>query len=535
MDFGSLLPTATAIFASSVFVYLLLWKWKQQRREVVELVNHCPEAGGAWPIIGHLHLLAGSEPPFKTLGEMADKYGPLFSIKMGVYKTLVVSSSEMAKEFLTKNDRVFANRPKSIASEILTYNYAMIGFSPYGSYWRHARKIATLQLLSNQRLEKLSHVRESEVKTAIKQLYELCVQNKNNNNDHDDEVVEVEMKEWFGDITQNVVFRMVVGKRYVEATSSFGERYRKALRDFFVFTGTFMVSDAIPYVRWLDLGGYEKAMKKTAKELDELAQLWIEEHKKKRQQQVDHDDDDFMDVMLSTLDHDDSEFGDSNSTYDADTINKALCLALILGGTDTTTVTMTWALALLVNNQDTLRKAQEELDQVVGRERQVKQSDINKLVYLQAVIKETMRLYPAAPLALPHQSVEDCTVSGYHVPAGTRLLLNLSKLQRDPKVWAEPNEFRPERFLREGMDEMEVRGQNFELIPFGSGRRMCPAVSFALQVLHLTLATLLQGFHIATPSDVDQVDMRDSGGLTNLKHSPLNLLFTPRLPPNSYY
>ncbi|XP_062097362.1 cytochrome P450 CYP82D47-like [Humulus lupulus] len=532
MDFPSLFAGTATIFAAFLFLYLLLWK---PARRLVHSQRNPPEAAGAWPIIGHLHLLSGPEPPFKTLGQMADKYGPIFTIRMGVYTTLVVSSWGEAKECLTTNDKAFANRPKSIASEILTYNYAMIGFSPYGSYWRHARKMATLELLSNQRLEILSHVRQSEVKASIKEVYELCLKNKF------DQVVE--MKEWFGDITLNVVFRMVVGKRYLEATSSGendvcnrSEQYRKALREFFEFTGTFMVSDAIPYLAWLDLGGYEKAMKKTAKELDELAQVWIEEHKRKR---VDHkgelvlnnkEEHDFMDVMLSILD--DAELG--VSSYDADTINKALSLALILGGTDTTTVTMTWALALLLNNRDCLTKAQEELDQHVGRDRQVEESDLKKLVYLRAIIKETMRLYPAAPLALPHEAVEDCTVSGYHVRTGTRLLVNISKLHRDPKVWAEPNEFRPERFMTGHLKNIDVRGQNFELMPFGSGRRMCPAVSFALQVLQLTLASLLQGFEIATPLD-EPVDMRESAGLTNLKDSPLNVILTPRLPAEAYY
>lgn len=173
-----------------------------------------PEAGGAWPVIGHLHLLAGSEPPHITLGRMADEYGPIFTIRMGVHKALVISSWETAKEFLTTNDKVFANRPKGIAAEILTYNYAMIAFSPYGGYWRQVRKIATLELLSNHRLEMLSHVRASEVTTAVKEIYELWAKNYNNIG------VEVEMKKWFGDIMLNVMFRLVVGKRYLEATSS---------------------------------------------------------------------------------------------------------------------------------------------------------------------------------------------------------------------------------------------------------------------------------------------------------------------------
>ena len=196
------------------------------------------------------------------------------------------------------------------------------------------------------------------------------------------------------------------------------------------------------------------------------------------------------------------------------------------------TVTLTWALALLLNNPEALKKAQQELDQHVGRERLVKESDIKNLVFLQAVLKETMRLYPAGPLAVPHEAVQDCTIDGYDVEAGTRLLVNISKLHRDPKVWSEPCEFRPERFLTTHKN-VDVRGQNFEYIPFGSGRRICPGISFAQQVAHLTLASLLHGFDITTSLD-EPVDMCETVGLTNLKATPLDVLLTPRLPNQAY-
>ncbi|KAL6212965.1 hypothetical protein ACLB2K_018180 [Fragaria x ananassa] len=237
-----------------------------------------PEAAGSWPLVGHLPLLGGSLPPHITLGNMADKYGPVFTIKHGVHRSLIVSSWDMAKECLTTNDRVFANRPKLLVSEVMGYNYAMFGFSPYGPYWRQMRKVATLELLSNHRLESLNHVRESEVKTCIKNIYNLWKQNKNS--DH----VLVDMKRWFGDVTVSTMFRMVVGKRRLLETSSEREkeenkRYRKAMREFFRLTGEFVMADAVPFLRWLDLGGHEKAMKKTAKELDDVLERWSEEHK----------------------------------------------------------------------------------------------------------------------------------------------------------------------------------------------------------------------------------------------------------------
>ncbi|KAB1220490.1 Cytochrome P450 82A3 [Morella rubra] len=136
-----------------------------------------PEAGGAWPVIGHLHHLGGSQLPHTTLGKMADKYGPLFTIWLGVHRTMVVSSWEIAKECFTTNDKALANRPKALAIEVMGYNYAMFGFSPYGPYWRELRKIVTLEVLSNHRLEMLKHVRASEVSTSIKEIYQLWGKN----------------------------------------------------------------------------------------------------------------------------------------------------------------------------------------------------------------------------------------------------------------------------------------------------------------------------------------------------------------------
>ncbi|PON82422.1 Cytochrome P450, E-class, group I [Trema orientale] len=191
------------LFVLIIFLYYLLRKPKVSRRSP-------PEAGGAWPIVGHLPLLGGSQPVHIILGQMADKYGPIFTVRMGVYKTLVIRGAEISKERYTANDRVFANRAKAMALEVMGYNYAMFGFSNYGPYWRRLRKIATLELLSNHRVQTFSHVRELEVKSAIQDIHELWV--KNNKGE-----VKLEMKKWFGDIALNMVLKMVVGKRFFGA------------------------------------------------------------------------------------------------------------------------------------------------------------------------------------------------------------------------------------------------------------------------------------------------------------------------------
>ncbi|KAA8528593.1 hypothetical protein F0562_035948 [Nyssa sinensis] len=513
------ISTAIAgVFALILVVYYVLWRSRTAKSSIA-----APEAGGAWPIIGHLHLLRGPQLPHITLGAMADKYGPIFTIRLGVRRALVVSSWEMFKECFSTNDLAVLSRPKFAAATHLCYNYAMFGFSPYGEYWRQLRKITSAELLSNHRLELLGHLRVSETETSIKELYKLWSERKNSSGSRH---VLVEMKQWFGNITLNVILRMVVGKRFFGATAASDEkearRCQKVMRDFFHLSGLFLVADAVPFLGWLDLGGHEKAMKETGKEMDSIFTEWLEEHRRKRESgEVNGEEHDFMDVMFSVLD------GADLAGFDADTVNKATCR-----GTDTITVVLIWALSLLMNNRDVLKKAQEELDIHVGKQRKVNESDINKLVYLQAIVKETLRLYPPGPLSGPREFTEDCTISGYHVPKGTRLMPNLWKLHRDPRIWSEPSEYWPERFLTTHKD-VDVRGQDFELTPFGAGRRGCPGTTFGLQMLHLVLASLLHGFDLLTPAN-ELIDMTESPGLTNIKATPLEVLLAPRLTPNLY-
>ncbi|PHU20891.1 Cytochrome 82C4 [Capsicum chinense] len=179
----------------------------------------------------------------------------------------------------------------------------------------------------------------------------------------------------------------------------------------------------------------------------------------------------------------------------------------------------------MLKRSSTHLMAQDELDTHVGKNGRVQESDIKNLVYLQAIAKESLRLYSPGPILLPHESIDDCVVSGYDIPKGTRLLVNIWKFQRDPKIWSNLHEFKPERFLTTNKD-VDVRGNHFEIIPFGSGRRMCPGVS--LDLVHYVLVVLLQGFEIKRPSD-EPIEMSESFGLTILKASPLEVHLTPRL------
>nr|UQZ09627.1 strychnine-10-hydroxylase [Strychnos nux-vomica] len=524
MEF-SLLYIHTAILGLiSLFLILHFVFWRLKSAKGGSAKNSLPpEAGGAWPIIGHLHLLSGSKLLHITLGSLADKCGPAFIIRLGVRQALVVSDWELAKELFTANDVAISSRPKLLAFESMSYDFAMFGFSPYGAYWRELRKLISVELLSTRRLELLKHIRVSETEISVKELYNLW-KDKKNGSGH----VLVEMKQWFGDLNLNVILRMVAGKRYFGTIDAKDQeearRCQKAMSGFFHFTGLFLVADGFPFLRWMDLGGYEKKIKASAKEMDLIAEEWLQEHRRKRESGDVASEQDFMDLMLSLLEDVDLP------GYDPDTITKATCINLILGGADTNTVMLTWTLSLLMNHPHILRKAQEELDIQVGKERRVNESDIANLEYLHAIVKETLRLYPASRLGGPREFSEDCTLGGYHVTKGTSLILNLWKLQRDPRIWSNPSEFRPERFLTTHKD-LDVKGRYFELIPFGAGRRSCPGTAFGLQMLPFVLANLLHAFDISTD---EKTDMTESPGLTTSKATPLDVLISPRLSPNLY-
>jgi typhasterol/6-deoxotyphasterol 2alpha-hydroxylase len=206
---------------------------------------------------------------------------------------------------------------------------------------------------------------------------------------------------------------------------------------------------------------------------------------------------------------------------------------LIAGGTESSAVTVEWAISELIKRPEIIKKATEELDRVIGREHWVEEKEIPKLPYIEAIVKETMRLHPVAPMLVPRQAREDATFGGYDIPAGTRVLVNVWTIGRDPTLWDNPEEFRPERFLEKSID---VKGQDFELLPFGSGRRMCPGYSLGLKVIQVSLANLLHGFSWRLPDGMKEADLslEEIFGLSTPKKEPLQVVVEPKLPTHLY-
>ncbi|GLT61431.1 hypothetical protein SLA2020_341360 [Shorea laevis] len=206
---------------------------------------------------------------------------------------------------------------------------------------------------------------------------------------------------------------------------------------------------------------------------------------------------------------------------------------LMAGGTETSTTTVEWAISELLKNPELFEKATEELDRVIGKDRWVEEKDIINLPYIISIAKETMRLHPVVPMLVPRLSREDCQIAGYDIPKGTRILLNVWRIGRDPSVWNKPEEFWPERFIGKAID---VKGHDYELLPFGSGRRMCPGYALGIKLIQLSLANLLHGFSWKLPPTMtkDDLNMEEIFGLSTPKKVPLQAVVEPRLPLHLY-
>lgn len=294
------LVTSLLVVAAFPFLYFL---WKKIFHPFGSLSTgtnkkQAPRPAGKWPIIGHLpQLVASKELSFRFFANLADQHGPIFTLQLGVHQTLVISSWEFVKECLSENDRLWATRPPAAFGKHMAYNS---GFSmaPYGPYWREIRKLATLELLSSRQVELLKGVRTTEVDLSIKDLYMQWVSNEKL-------PIMVDLKKWFGDLTFNITTMYLAGKRYFGANLIGDEKsaakYREWVDRFFYLSGLFVVSDAIPWLEWLDLGGHIGAMKKVDEALDPLWSSWLEEHRQWRAAHPSHPNRDFVDIMLTNL------------------------------------------------------------------------------------------------------------------------------------------------------------------------------------------------------------------------------------------
>ncbi|KAL6973133.1 hypothetical protein U1Q18_027312 [Sarracenia purpurea var. burkii] len=267
------------------------------------------------------------------------------------------------------------------------------------------------------------------------------------------------------------------------------------------------------------LTGMKSKLQNTFRRFDELFDEVIKEHLDPGREKEEHKD--LVDVLLEI-----QKNGATEMTITMDNV-KAIILDIFAAGTDTTFITLDWAMTELVMNPKIMERAQAEVRSVVGEKEYVLETDLPQLHYMKAVIKENFRLHPPVPVLVPRESMEDITIDGYDIPAKTRFFVNAWAIGRDPEYWKNPETFSPERFLGSTID---FKGNDFELIPFGAGRRSCPAISFGIATVELALAQLLHSFDWELPPGIhaSNLDMTEVFGITMHRISHLIVVAKPR-------
>nr|KYP40173.1 Cytochrome P450 71A1 [Cajanus cajan] len=420
------------------------------------------------------------------------------SLKLGQVPAIVITSPETAELFLKTHDIAFASRPKSISSKYISYGGKGLVFSEYGTYWRNMRKLCTLQLLVASKVEIFSPLRSEHLGEFVKSLQKRASSSE-----------VVDLSDMVADLIENITFKMILGH-------SKDDRFdvKNLVREVLILIGTFNVSDYVPWVGVFDLQGLVRRMKKVSKEFDEMMELIIKEH----EQSSDNDQNgqrqkDFLDIFLALM-HQPIDPQDQQGPVIDKTNIKAILMTMIIAATDTSATTVEWAMSELLKYPRVMKKLQEELESAVGMNRKVEESDMENLPYLDLVVKETLRLHPVTPLLLPRECREDVTVDGYCIKKKSRIIVNAWAIGRDPKVWSDNVEvFYPERFVNNNID---IRGHDFQLIPFGSGRRGCPGIHLGLTTVKIVLAQLVHCFHWELPFGMspDDLDMSEKFGLT---------------------
>ncbi|XP_022978478.1 cytochrome P450 CYP736A12-like [Cucurbita maxima] len=463
--------------------------------------NQLPPGPRGLPILGSLHLLG--KLPHRDLRALSQKYGSIMYMRLGLVPTIVVSSPQAAELFLKTHDIVFASRPFVQASKYMSYGQKNLAFAPYGSYWRNMRKMCTLELLSNVKVNSFRSMRREELGLLVDYLRDAA---KNR------AVVNLSSKVC-GVIT-DMTCLMVFGKKY--ADQEFDERgFKSVIQEAMHLAATPNMGDFIPQIAALDLQGLDRRSKAISKIFDGFLERIVDDHLESKHENKTKD---FVDVMLDIMNSKETEYQIERSNI------KAIILDMLVAAMDTSSTTIGWAIPELIRHPHVMKKMQDELEKVVGFDKKVEESDLDQLEYLDMVVKEIFRLHPPAPLLIPHESLEDCAINGFHIPKKSRIIVNGWAIGRDPDVWIDPEKFFPERFIG---SQIEMRGRDFELIPFGSGRRGCPGLQLGLTIVRLVIAQLVHCFDWELPNGMspDELDMTEKFGLTCPKS--VDLMVTP--------
>ncbi|PQP95578.1 premnaspirodiene oxygenase [Prunus yedoensis var. nudiflora] len=327
-------------------------------------------------------------------------------------------------------------------------------------------------------------------------------------------------------MTNDVVSRAAFGNK-----CKYQHEFTLLLGEILLLASGFNIVDLYPSLTFLrSMSGMKPAMMKIQKKIDVILQDIVREHKMKREAtrkgfgRLGEDEEDLVDTLLNYEEANKHEFHLTTDQI------KDVIMDIFSAGSETSATTIEWAMSELLKNPRVMEKAQLEVRQVCEGKNKIEEEDVQKLHYLKLVVKETFRLRPSVTL-VQREARERCEIGGYTIPAKAKIIVNAYAIGRDPKLWADPECFQPERFQGSSID---FKGNNFELLPFGAGRRICPGISFATSNIELGLAQLLYHFNWNLPNGtkLEALDMAENFGITNRRKNHLHLIATTYIPFN---
>ncbi|KAI3927030.1 hypothetical protein MKW92_052135 [Papaver armeniacum] len=485
--------TVTAIAIGCTTLLYLLFRYSSPKG--------LPPGPKPWPIVGNLLQL--SEKPHSQFAQLAETYGDLFTLKLGTETVVVASTPLAAREVLKTHDRILSSRYVFQSFRVKGHVKLSMVWSDCNDTWNKLRKVCRTELFSQKMIESQAEVRESTAMEMVEYL-------KKN------EGKEVKMIDVIFGTLVNMFGKLIFSQNIFELgdENSGSLDMKERLWRMMELGNTTNPADYFPFLGSWDLLGQRKEVANCLQGIYDVWGVVLKERRTANMQLNSNKKNDFVDVLL-------------DAGLDDRQIN-ALIME-IFGGTETTGSTIEWALAEVTKNPEIAASLRSELLSVVGQ-RPIKESDIPNMPYLQAFVKETLRLHPATPLLLPRRALEACKILNYTIPKDCQVMVNAWGIGRDPKTWTDPLKFSPERFLKSS--NIDFKGNDFEYIPFGAGRRICPGFPLAIQFIGLIVPTLIQNFDWGLPNGIDptQLIMQEKFGLTLQKDPPLYIVPKTRDP-----
>ncbi|KAL0336970.1 UNVERIFIED_CONTAM: Iridoid oxidase [Sesamum calycinum] len=468
----------------SFLVALIFWSKSRSNSSKLR-----PPGPPGWPLVGNIFDVG--RMPHENFHKLRSKYGPVVWLKLGTLNTVVIQSAAAAAELFKKHDAAFSDRRVPDSLTACDYHTGSLSQSRYGEYWRVLRRLCSSELMIQKRINASAPLRQKCIEGMIQ-----CIKEDVSGSLVGGGSGEVQLDKYLFLMSFNLVGNFMLSRDIMDLRSEAGNEFFDVMNKFMEWNGKPNLSDTFGFLKWVDPQGIRRNTEKYLGQLLNLSSGFVKERIQERQLGRKQESKDFLDALLEYQ-------GDGKRTFDklSEKNVTIMILEMFFGGTETTSGTIQWAMAELLRNPKSMSRLKTELYQVVGKSRPVQEDDLNELPYLQAVVKETMRLHPSLPLLLPRNAIQDTEFMGYIIPKDTMVILNAWAIHRDPDSWEDPFSFRPDRFLNSNIDN---KGQHYELIPFGSGRRSCVGMLLGDKMISLTLALLIQAFDWELPGGISR-------------------------------